>query len=75
MAFEFTIKDTLGTVDETSLEVHVIQYAKGAPKLDVRHWFYDRKTGEKKMSKGVTLTKDEALALRDLLANVESLNF
>jgi len=71
MSFEYSIINTLGMVNETNLEVHVIQYGKGEPKMDVRHWYFDRKSGEKRMSKGVTLTKDEALALRDLLNSTD----
>jgi len=75
--FDFTIKDTLGTVDKTGLEVHLIQYGNYNPKLDVRHWFFGKTDGVKRMAKGVTLTKDEAIALRDMLivANLEKVSF
>jgi hypothetical protein len=48
-------------------EVNLISWNDREPKYDIRDW----STDGTKMGKGVTLSKDELLALRDLLNHLE----
>jgi hypothetical protein len=48
-------------------EVNLISWNDREPKYDIRDWSPD---GEK-MGKGVTLTRDELLALKELLNSME----
>jgi hypothetical protein len=50
-----------------SKELNLISWNDRDPKFDLRDWSADHE----KMGKGVTLTKEELLALRDLLNNME----
>lgn len=50
-----------------SKEVNLISWNDREPKYDLRDWSGDRE----KMGKGVTLSKDELLALKELLNSVE----
>ena len=45
-------------------ELNMVSWNGRTPKLDIRDWAPERK----KMGKGVTLTEDEAAALKDLLS-------
>ena len=48
-------------------EVNVITYGTGRPKLDIRKW----NRAEDKMQKGITLDKEEALALFEALQDFD----
>ena len=48
-------------------EVNLIRWNERDPKYDIRDWSAD---GEK-MGKGVTLSKEELLTLKELLNNIE----
>ena len=48
-------------------EVNLISWNGRAPKYDIRDWA----PGHQKMGKGVTLSREELLALRDLLNSWE----
>jgi hypothetical protein len=50
-----------------SKELNLISWNDREPKYDLRDWSADHS----KMGKGVTLTKEEILALKDLLNNIE----
>lgn len=50
-----------------SKELNLISWNDREPKFDIRDWSADGM----KMGKGVTLTLDELLALRDLLNSME----
>lgn len=50
-----------------SKQVNLIRWNDREPKFDIRDWSGDGM----KMGKGVTLTVDELLALRDLLNSME----
>lgn len=73
MARENSIKheiiEHLGCLGERSgaagwtREVNMISWNGGPPKVDIRSWTEDHE----KMSKGITLTQDEALLLAELL--------
>jgi hypothetical protein len=48
-------------------ELNLISWNERAPKYDLREWSPDGST----MGKGVTLTKEELVALRDLLNQLD----
>lgn len=50
-----------------SKELNLISWNDREPKYDLRDWSSDHS----KMGKGVTLTKEELLALKDLLNNID----
>ena len=50
-----------------SKELNLISWNDREPKYDLRDWSADHS----KMGKGVTLTKEELLALKDLLKSIE----
>lgn len=66
--FNYEIKERLGVISQTesgefTTEVNLISYNGNKPKVDIRKW--DRRTD--KMLKGISLTTEEAQALRDTL--------
>lgn len=48
-------------------ELNLVSWNDREPKYDLRDW----SAGHEKMGKGVTLTKEELLALRELLNSME----
>lgn len=69
--FTYEVKKKYGTVSENgnyTTEVRLISYNGKSPKYDIRGW-KKTETGEV-MCKGVTLTKDELLSLRNLLVDI-----
>ena len=50
-----------------SKEVNLISWNDREPKYDIREWSADHE----KMGKGVTLSKEELLALKELLNSIE----
>lgn len=50
-----------------SKELNLISWNDREPKYDLRDWSSDHS----KMGKGVTLTKEDLLALKDLLNNID----
>ena len=69
---KYEIKEELGTLSENAKgwtkELNLISWNDAAPKYDIRDWAPDHE----KMGKGVTLTKEEAAALFELLKEVLS---
>ena len=67
--FKYEITDEIGVLSESSSgwrkELNRVSWNGGAPKLDLRDWAPEHE----KMGKGVTLTKDEAEKLLELLQN------
>jgi hypothetical protein len=61
------IKKNLGVIGEGSggwkKEVNLVSWNERAAKIDIRPWDAEHK----KMSKGITLSKDEMVKLRDIL--------
>lgn len=49
------------------LELNLVKWGENEPKYDLRRWNDDRS----KMTKGITLTKEELLTLRDELSNIK----
>lgn len=68
---KFEIIKKIGMLSETragwSKQLNLISWNEREPKYDLRDWSAD---GEK-MSKGVTLSREELLALRELLNQME----
>lgn len=52
-------------------ELNIISYSGNAPKYDLRKWRTG--TGEKKMQKGITMTREELLELRKVLNELEEI--
>ena len=64
------ILDTLVTLPENRgyhLEVDLVKWGDNEPKYDIRRWNDDRS----KMTKGITLTKEELLILADELQHIK----
>ena len=68
--FKYEINDAVATLSQSgdyTCEVKVITYGTGRPKLDIRKW----NRAEDKMQKGITLDKEEALALFEALQDFD----
>lgn len=68
---KFEIVQKIGVLSTSargwSKELNLVSWNDRSPKYDLREWAPD---GES-MGKGITLTKDELIALRNLLAQIE----
>lgn len=64
---KFEIKETIGVLSESAKgwkkELNLISWNNHDPKYDIREWSPEHD----KMGKGITLSKEEINALRDLL--------
>lgn len=49
------------------LELNLVKWGENEPKYDLRRWNDDRS----KMTKGITLTKEELLTSQDELSNIK----
>jgi len=71
MAIKFDIKETYGTVSESSKgwkkELRSISWNDRDPKFDIREWSPD----DTKMGKGITLSHEELVALKKILNNMD----
>ena len=70
--FSYEIKEKLGTISENgnySKELNIISYNGAEQKYDLRNWTTEE-DGTRKMQKGLTLTKEEVLKLKELLATI-----
>ena len=69
--FKFEVVETYGSLSESSKgwkkEIKLISWNQKEAKYDIREWSPD---GEK-MGKGVTLSKEEVINLRDLLNKID----
>ena len=69
--FSFEITNSIGTISEGkggwNLELNLVSWGGRPAKYDIRSWSPDHQ----KMGKGITLTKEELIALKDLLNKVE----
>ncbi len=65
--FKYEIVEEIGVLSENAKgwrkELNKISWNGGAPKYDIRDWSPEHE----KMGKGVTLTEEEAKALKELL--------
>lgn len=66
----YEIVKKIGVISENSKgwrkELNLVSWNGGAPKYDVRDWA----PGHEKMGKGITLTEDEAIQLKELLEGI-----
>lgn len=69
MSIEFNIEEHITTLSEGkwNKELNIVQWGKNNPKYDIREWDPDHE----KMSKGVTLTIEELIRLRDALIEMD----
>jgi hypothetical protein len=69
--FSFEIIKSYGTISNGkggwSLELNSVSWSGREPKFDIRSWSADHQ----KMGKGVTLTKEELISLKELLNSVD----
>ena len=68
--FKYEKVQHIGTVTDTdnmTLEVNIIRFNGKEPKVDIRRW--DRRNGER-MLKGIAITKEEAVILREVLQHI-----
>lgn len=74
MAFRYEVIEQIAVLSEigdTSKELNLIAYGNRPPKYDLRSWKHT--DGEDIMLKGVTLTEEEAITLREALNGREEL--
>jgi hypothetical protein len=71
MALKFEITEDIGVLSEAGSgwkkELNLVSWNDRASKYDIRDWDPDHG----KMGKGITLSRDEAVALRDMLNKIE----
>lgn len=67
---KFEIIDQLGVLSQTEKgwkkELNFVSWNDREPKYDLRDW----SEGKEKMGKGITLTKEEVIALKDILKDI-----
>lgn len=71
--FSYDIKENIAILSEKNgytKELNLISYCGKPVKYDIRDWYTDE-YGNKKMMKGVTLSKEEAKALLEALSDEE----
>lgn len=68
---KFEIKETLGVLSQSNKgwkkELNLISWNGREAKYDIREWAPEREN----MGKGITFTKDELKALRDILNSID----
>lgn len=68
---KYEVKESYGVLSESAKgwtkELRSISWNDREAKFDIREWAPD----DEKMGKGLTLSKDELLKLRDILNNLE----
>ncbi|MDR1748407.1 MAG: hypothetical protein LBR47_05045 [Spirochaetaceae bacterium] len=67
--FSFEITRHFGVLSERkdwTMELNLVSWSGREPKYDIRSWSPDHQ----KMGKGVTMTKEELLALKELLSSI-----
>ena len=73
--FAYTIERHIATIVSAgalSTELNVIRYCDGEAKYDLRRW--REVDGEKRLMKGITLSRDELWLLKDALNGMEELS-
>ncbi len=70
MAIKFEIKEHIGVLSESAKgwtkELNLVSWNDRNPKYDIREW----DENHEKMSKGITLNKEELDALKNILENI-----
>ena len=69
--FQYEITEHIDTISESSKgwtkELNLISWNNREPKYDLRDWAPEHE----KMGKGITFTKEELIALRDILNDMD----
>jgi hypothetical protein len=69
--FSFSIEGNLGTINVKDSgwrkELNVVKWNGREPKFDIRDWSPEKK----RMSRGITFTKEEIVRLKELLNKIE----
>lgn len=69
--FSYEIVKSYGTISNGkggwSMELNSVSWSGREPKFDIRSWSQDHQ----KMGKGITLTKEELLSLKELLNSAD----
>lgn len=71
--FSYEVAEKFGTLSDKkgwTKEVNLVAYNGAAPKYDIRVWSTDE-NGDRKMSKGITLDKEEMKKLKEILDNID----
>lgn len=71
--FKYEITEELAVLSNKNgftKEINMISYNGAKPKIDIRNWSADDE-GNKRMGKGITLSNEEAMVLRDTLEDIE----
>ena len=69
--FSYDVKKVIGQLDSDSnapKELRIISWNGSEPKYDLRGWWRDEE-GNEKMTKGITLDREELLSLYDILSD------
>lgn len=72
--FSYEIVKSIAVLCDTgklTTELNIISYGGNEPKYDLRKWRTGN--GEKKMQKGITLTREELLELRKVLIELDEI--
>lgn len=71
MDFKYEITEELGSLSSNSKgwtkELNLISWNERDPKYDIRDWSPDRE----KMGKGITLSREELVKLKEILNSIE----
>lgn len=69
--FKYEVTESIGVLSEAatgwSRQLNMVSWNDREPKLDIRDWAPERE----KMAKGISLTKEEAIKLRDFLIGMD----
>lgn len=68
--FEYFIEKEIGVMSNNkgySKELNLVSFNKKEATYDIRNWYTDPDTGDKKMMKGISLKKEEVIKLREFL--------
>ena len=71
--FKYEITEELAVLSNKNgftKEINMISYNGAKPKIDIRNWSVDDE-GNKRMGKGITLSNEEAMVLRDTSEDIE----
>lgn len=71
--FNYEVIEKLGTLSDKSgwsKEINLVSYNSAPAKYDIRSWQTDDE-GKRKMSKGITLTKEELKNLKKIIESID----
>lgn len=69
-SFEYRILGEYGSIGQSgdiAKKVRLVSYDGGPPRLDIRQWRQQRASGREVIFKGISLSRAEAVRLRDIL--------